>query len=179
MLRAPIWMTSATSTIASSSLVSMSSVTIGRPGLLARLGEDPQARAAEPWNEYGDGARLVGAAAEHRRAGRGHDPRRLERLVARLDRARPGDEREVLAADLPAADLEDRGRPAAQLGRRQLVGLEDRHDLVDAGCGVEAEALDVLAVADGADHGHLLASREVRLRADALDASDLKGAGSK
>jgi hypothetical protein len=54
MLRAPIWMTSATSTIASSSLVSMSSVTIGRPGLLARLGEDPQARAAEPWNEYGD-----------------------------------------------------------------------------------------------------------------------------
>src|SRR5262249_16382631 len=45
-------------------------------------------------------------------------------------------------------------------------------DLLDAGVGLEPEALHMLAVADGADHRDLLAARGVRTRAHALDAGD-------
>ena len=70
------------------------------------LGEQPQALLAEPLEGVGGGARLVGAAAQQRRARVAHDARGLERLLARLDRAGPGDQREVLAADLAPLDVE-------------------------------------------------------------------------
>ena len=44
-------------------------------------------------------------------------------LVARLDRAGPGDQREVLAADLAPADLEDAGLAVADLREASLYGL--------------------------------------------------------
>jgi hypothetical protein len=94
----------------------------------------------------------------------GHD------LVARLDGARAGDQAEVLAADPSSADLQYGRFP--HLRGRELVRLEDRHDLLDAGRALEAETRDVLAVADGADHRHLLAARGVGLRPAGLDALD-------
>src|SRR3954454_8303633 len=57
----------------------------------------------------------------------------------------------------------------SELGRGQLVGAQDRDHLLDARVGLEAEALHVLAVADGADHRDLLAARRVRAGAHALD----------
>ena len=63
---------------------------------------------------------------------------------------------------LRAADLQDRAGVALDLRRGQLVGLEDRDDLLDALVALEAEAGDVLAVADGADDRHLLAAAGVR-----------------
>ena len=70
--------------------------------LLARLGEDLEALRAEALERVRRGARLERAAAEHRRAGRGDRARRLERLLARLDRARPRDEPEEAVADPPS-----------------------------------------------------------------------------
>ena len=72
------------------------------------LGEQAQALDAEPLERVRRGARLVGAAAQHVGAGLLDDPPGREQLVARLDRARAGDQAEVVAADLRAADVEDR-----------------------------------------------------------------------
>src|SRR3982751_6601822 len=73
----------------------------------------------------------------------------------------------------PAPAVAERGRPpVAPLGRRKPVGLEDRHDVVDALERLEAELGDplvVLEVADRADDGHLCALADVRSRADALN----------
>ena len=49
-----------------------------------------------------------------------------------------------------------------ELPRGELVRLDDRHDVVDAGRAVEVEVGDVLAVADRADHGQHLALGDVR-----------------
>src|SRR3954470_18082690 len=59
-----------------------------------------------------------------------------------------------------------------KLGRGELVRPQDRHHLLDAGVALEPEPLHVLAVADRADHGDLLAARRVRAGAHALDAGD-------
>ena len=69
MLRAPIWITSATSSTASMSRTSISSVTIGSPVSRLGLGEQPQALLAEALEGVRRGPRLVGAAAQQRRAG--------------------------------------------------------------------------------------------------------------
>src|SRR5688572_20154896 len=58
-----------------------------------------------------------------------------------------------------------------ELVRGELVGAQDRHDLLDRGVALEAEALDVLAVPDGADHGDFLTAREVGAGPAALDAT--------
>ena len=143
MLRAPIWMTSATSSTASRSRDVHQLGDDRQPGLGLGLGEQPQALLAEPLEGVGGGARLVGAAAQQRRAGVAHDARGLHRLLARLDRAGPGDHREVLAADLAPGDVEHAALAVADLRGGELVRLEDRHDAVDAGLTLEAEARDV------------------------------------
>ena len=141
-------------------------------GLRLGLLEQPQALLAEALERVRRGARLVGAAAEQRGAGGRHGAGGGERLVARLDRARPGDEREVLTADLSSLDVDHRSLAVADLRRGELVRLEDRHDLGDARSTLEAEARHVLAVADRADHGDLLAARGVGAGADRLDPVD-------
>src|SRR4051795_7960327 len=123
MLRAPIWMTSATSRTGSRSRASMSSVTIGRPvcalasasrrspstprpwkayGLVRGLYAPPRsivAPAARTTGAVGPGRGLVRPAAEHRRPGGGDDGGGRHELLARLARARAGDQGEVIAAD--------------------------------------------------------------------------------
>ena len=77
----------------------MASVTMLHAELLADLGHDLQAFFAESLEGVGRGARLVGAAAEELRAGRGDALGHGERLLAAFDRTRPGDDGEVVAAD--------------------------------------------------------------------------------
>src|ERR1035441_9540509 len=104
MLRAPIWITSATSSTGSRSRASITSVTIGRP--VCALAQALEGR--------GGGAGLGGAAAKHhpprppRPAGVTDDPRGLERLLAALDRARSRDDRKMRAAHLAPADVQHR-----------------------------------------------------------------------
>ena len=94
-----------------------------QPGLLLGLGEQAQALRAEPLEAVRRRARLVGAAAEHRRAGSRPPVRDADQLVARLDRAGPGDQREVVAADLVARRSRSRCPTMRELGRGELVGL--------------------------------------------------------
>ena len=117
-----------------------------------QLGDDRQAGLA-PWPRRAaagppgraPGTSTATCAACRRRRGRASRPPALticgggQRLVARLDRARAGDQREVLAADLAPADLEHGRLAVAELRRGELVRLEDRHDLVDAGVALELE----------------------------------------
>ena len=172
MLRAPTWITSATSTIGSTSRASISSVTIGRPVCALASASRCRPSCTEALEAVRRGARLVGAAAEHRRAGGGDGVRGREHLVARLDRARAGDHREVLAADPSPVDLDDGPLAMTELGRGELVGRRIGTTCCDARVALEAEPLHVLAVADRADHGDLLAARRVRAGAAALDAVD-------
>ena len=98
-----------------------------------------------------------------------------EQLLARFHRARAGDQREVLAADLAPLDLEHAALAVAYLRRGELVGLEDRHHPIHARLALEAQAFDVdvlLDVADRADHGQARALDRVRERAGALDLLD-------
>jgi hypothetical protein len=76
----------------------------------------------------------------------------------------------VVAPDSAPVDVEDRPLLAFVLKRRELVRLEDRHQVVDPGRAVEPEVRHVLAVADRADHGDELARGDVRLRSHGLDA---------
>ena len=172
MLRAPIWMTSATS---STGLEVARVHALGddrQAGLLLGLGEQPQALLAEPLERVGRGARLVGAAAEQRAAGRLDDARGAERLVARLDRARPGDHREVLAADPAAVDLDHVGCCGRICADASLYGLRIGTTCSTPGAPSRPSRIDVLAVADRADHGHLLAARRMGSCTDVLDAVD-------
>jgi hypothetical protein len=61
------------------------------------------------------------------------------------------------------------------LGGRELVGLEDRYDLIDPGVALQPEAGDMVAVADGADDGHQLSLRDVGPGAHALHAAHDRG----
>ena len=54
MLRAPIWITSAVSTTASTSRGSISSVTSGRPVSSRASARISSASTPSPWNAYGD-----------------------------------------------------------------------------------------------------------------------------
>ena len=99
MLRAPIWIMSAYSSTSSSDSLSTASVTMQQAEALANLGQNLQALHAQALERVGRGARLVGAAAEELRAGRGHLFRDGEGLVAALDGAGPGDDGNFVAAD--------------------------------------------------------------------------------
>ena len=98
--------------------------------------------------------------------------RRLQRLLARLDRARACDQREVIATDLAPFDIDHGSLAVGDLRGGELVWLEDRHDPVDAGLSLQSETVNgrvLLHVADRADHGHSSALAAVRKGAGSLD----------
>ena len=87
----------------------------------------------------------------------------------------PGDQGEVIAADLAPLDVEHGALAVADLRGGELVRLEDRHHPVDAGLSLQAEAFDVdvlLDVADRPDHGQARALDRVGERPGSLDLLD-------
>ena len=97
--------------------------------------------------------------------------RRFERLLAVLDRARPGDQSEELLPDLPAVHL-DHGRIGRDLSRDELVGLQDRQDLLDARVGLQRQRREQLPLADRADHRRLAPTLYARRDARLLEARE-------
>ena len=138
-----------------------------QPGLFARLAQDHERLLAEPLERVRRGPRLERAAAQPRRAGLVDRARRLERLLAVLDRARPRDQAEELVPDLPAVDVDHR-RVGRDLTRDELVRLQDRQHLLDAGIALERQRRQQLALADRADHGRLAPARDARVHARLL-----------
>ena len=154
MLRAPIWITSAVSTTGSTSRGSISSVTSGRPVASRASARIRRPSRPSPWNAYGDVRGLNAPPRSIVQPASATDARGDQRLLAVLDRARPGDEAEVAVADARAAHLDHR-RVGRDLARDELVRLEDRQHLLDAGVALERERRDQLAVADRADDRRL------------------------
>src|SRR4029453_13133723 len=103
----------------------------------------------------GRSPRLECAAAQHGRPGRLDHAGSGECLLPRLDGAGPGDQREGVAADPPAASL-DYGRPGRALTRHELVRLSDRQYALYSVALLECESLERLAVAEGPDHQRLV-----------------------
>ena len=127
-------------------------------GLRLGLGQQPQPRLAEALERVRRGARLVGAAAQHLGARVLDGARRVEQHCSR-DSTVHGPA--IMAKCSPPILRPSISRTvrslALELERRELVRLEDRHQVVDARAPVEPEVRDVLAVADRADHGQELA----------------------
>ena len=82
----------------------------GQARSLARLGQEPQPVHAQALERVGAGSRLEGPASQHRRAGLGDGLGSAQQLVARLDRARAGHDRQRAAPDAGAGHLHDRVR---------------------------------------------------------------------
>ena len=121
MFRAPTWRMSAYSATCSTWPGSITSVTTGRPGSFARLGQEAEPLEPEPLERVGARARLEGAAAHHVGAGRRDRLRGLEELVARFDRAGPGGKGQRAVSDRDVADPDDRVL-GMELARRELEG---------------------------------------------------------
>src|SRR5204862_298331 len=83
-----------------------------------------------------------------------------------------GVEGEAPAPDRVAVDV-DHGVVADKLPRDELVRLEQRHHLLDAGIALEREAGDLLALADRPDHGRLAAVGDMRRGAGVLEHAEL------
>ena len=95
----------------------------------------------------------------------------VERLLAALDAARPGDQPEVRVADAAPVDL-DHGRVGSELARDEPVRLDDRDDLLDAGVALDGQGGEQLAVADRADHRRLAPAGHARVDAGLLEPGD-------
>ena len=173
MLRAPTWSMSACSATRSTWRVSITSVTTGNPVSARTSASSSQRFDAESLEGVGRRARLVRAAAEHRRAGSRHRVRRGDEHLAALDRTRPGDDGERVAAEagvrLAAADVHD-GALDRELARRELVRLEHRRDRFDAGERTQRQLGQERLVADASDDRALLAARQMRAHPGGLDA---------
>ena len=99
-------------------------------GPLARLGEVAQALDAQALEAVRAGARLERAAADDRRAVGGDVVDRLHQLVAALDRARPGHDRQRPVAD-DGVERPGSRCLGVELARDELVRLGDRGDPLD------------------------------------------------
>src|SRR5438094_10474933 len=86
----------------------------------------------------------------------------------RSDAAGSGDQTEVAVADAAPAGLDHR-RVGRQLARDELVRLEDRQHLLDAGVAFERQRREQLSLADRADHGRLAPRRDERRAAGLLE----------
>ena len=99
---------------------------------LARLGEEAETLQAEPLERVRARPRLERAAPEDGGARRLHRLGGLEQLVARLDRAGPGRDRERAVADRDVADADDRVL-GVELARGELEGPGRPGHRLDAG----------------------------------------------
>ncbi len=173
MLRAPTCSMSACSATRSTWRVSITSVTTGRPVSARTSARRRERLDAEPLERVGRRARLVGAAAQHRRAGLGDRTRRVDEHLAIFDGARTGDDGEHVSAEaglrLAPADAHD-GSLDGEFARRELVWLEHRRDGFDAGERAKRHLGEQRLVADASDDRALLAARQVRAHADRFDA---------
>src|SRR5690606_21480657 len=97
--------------------------------------------------------------------------RRFKDLRAALDRARPGDQRDLLVADAQPVQRDARAL-RAHLQAGDLVGGEDAHAALDARQPRHLPLVERAVVADHADDGALLTRRQVRLVALALNPLD-------
>ncbi len=100
----------------------ITSLTVGSPVARPASAEQIDAVPAEALERVRVGPRLEGAAPQHHRAARAHGLGGGEDLLARLDRARAGDDDELAAADERLADA-DLGAGRLRLARGHGVVL--------------------------------------------------------
>ena len=176
-LRAPICMTSMPrSTKSSTSRTSMTSVTTGMPVLGFCLEQQVEAALAHALVGVRGGAGLVGAAAQHGRAGRLAAAGDLDEVVA-LDRAGARYDLKRAAADLDAAAEVDHGVGGVEFAVGLLEGLGDALDALDDVHRFEQERVDLGGVAHKADDRLVGAAAYMGGEALALDPRDDTGDG--
>src|SRR5206468_1606676 len=113
-------------------------------------------------------ARLVRAAPQEVRAALLRDARRRHDLLLALDGAGAGDRDEAAAADLDAADGDDRVL-GVRLARDELVRLRDADRLLDAREDLELARVEGAGVPGDPDGRALLARDHVRLEPEEPD----------
>ena len=172
MLRAPIWITSATSTHGLDIARVEQLGDDRQAGLRLGLGEQPQPLRPRPWKEYGE-ERGLKAPPRNRLAPPAATSARGVSIWSRDSTVQGPAIREKCSPPMRRPSISTTVRsPRLSCARGELVGLEDRHDLLDPGEALEAESGDVLAVADRPDDGHLLAARGWARAPHGLDPGD-------
>ena len=129
---------------------------------LANLRHDAQRFQAQPLKCIRRGARLVSAAAEKLRAGRGHLFGNREGLIPAFNRTWPGDDGQVVSADGGVRSGEtDDGVFFLHVPAGQLVGLGNANHFGDPGKLLQVAAFHFALVAGDADGGALGSGKRV------------------
>ena len=152
MFRAPTWTMSAYSATRSTWAGSITSVTTGRPVRSRASASSRRPSRPRPWNEYGLVRGLNAPPRRTRAPAAATAVGRLEQLLARLDGARPGHDRERAVPDPHAADVHDRVL-GVELPRRELERSTDRRHGFHPRQRREAAHEDLLAGADLSERG--------------------------
>ena len=130
----------AVSTTASTWRGSISSVTIGSPVSSRASRRIASASRAETLERVRRGARLEGAAAQHRSPRRRATARAVSSVCSRVSTVHgPAIRPNHVSADAPPVDV-DHGRVGRDLARDELVRLQDRQHLLDARLAPRAAA---------------------------------------
>jgi hypothetical protein len=135
----------------------------GQTGFLACLRQQLQPLLAESLEFVGRRARLERAAAQEGRPGGLHGLGGGQQLFLAFDRARPGHDVELFAADDVFADA-DGGIGRMRLAADELVTLLDGHDALNGLGKLRDQRFEVGVgefVADGADDGARHAAHDV------------------
>ncbi len=141
----------------------------GQPTAAPHLGQRLERLLPQSAERVGRCPRLERARAQHGRA-RCADParRHLEHLE-RFDRARAGGHGDLGTAEAGGAHAHD-GRTGGELARRELVRLQHRQHLLDAGDRQDRHFAQPILISDATDDGAALPARDVRAQAQGLDA---------
>jgi hypothetical protein len=133
-------------------------------GQFAGLGQNLQPGFAHALEGVGRGARFEGPAAQGVRPGFFDGLRRFEQLLAALDRTRPGDDQDFVAANFDPVDVEHRVL-FLEFARSQFIRTRNAGDVVDAGHERDYRRVNLADVADDADDVALRAAHDVGAQA--------------
>src|SRR5262249_3009132 len=143
----------------------------GEAGHGAGLGEQLEALLLESLEAVGAGARLVGAAAQAAAARLADEVGDLEDLLAALDRAGPGDDTELSAADAQAQGLDD-GWLLLDFVAGDLVRREDWDHFLPPFPQLERLLGAIALLAQRGDHRAFGPDDDLTAQAELVDALD-------
>ena len=171
MLRAPIWITSATSATSSSWRGSSSSVTIGSPVSSRASRRMASASTPSPWKAYGD-VRGLNAPPRSIVAPAAATTRAVSSVCSRVSTVHGP----AMSPNQPSPILRPRASITVGSGEisreTSLYGLRIGSTCSTPGYASSGSVVEQLALADGADHRRLAPARDARIDPHLLEPRD-------
>ena len=170
MFRAPIWITSAASSTASTCRGSISSVTIGSPVSSRASRRIASASSPSPWKVYGD-VRGLNAPPRSHVAPAAATARAVSSVCSRYSTVHGPAIRPKNPSPIRRPSTSITVGSGETSRDDELVRLQDRQHLLDARVALERQRRQQLALADRADHRRLAPARDARVHSGFLRAA--------